>query len=186
MGALEASEIRVGTVLKIGNSYCTVLTQEIRGTGKMSKKVQLGLRNLEDGNFSEKSFNAGEKVEDVDVMHVKLQYLYKDGEQFVFMNQETYEQFPLSSKAIGKQAVLLKENMEINSLYIGDKPVSLEFPRTVDMKVITTPQGSGSDGNYKEAELENGILVRVPQFIKQDEMIRINTADFTYAERVAK
>ncbi len=186
MGTKEASEIRVGDVLKIGNTACTVLTQEIRGTGKSSKKVQLGLRNLEDGNFSEKSFGAGEKVEDVDIQHIKLQYLYKDGEQYVFMNQETYEQFPLSSKQIGKQVVLLQENMEINSVCIDDRPVSLEFPRTVDFVVVTTPQGSASDANFKEAELENGSLVKIPQFVKQGEKVRLNTSDFSYLERVGK
>ena len=186
MGTKEASEIRVGDVLKIGNAACTVLTQEIRGTGKSSKKVQLGLRNLEDGNFSEKSFGSTEKVEDINVQHVKLQYLYKEGEAFIFMNQETYDQFPLSSKAIGKQVVLLKENMEISAVCIDDRPVSLEFPRTVEFTVVTTPQGSAGDSNFKEAELENGLLVKIPQFVKQGEKVRLNTSDFSYLERVEK
>lgn len=186
MGTKEATEIRVGNVLKIGNSICTVLSQEVRGTGKSGKTVQLGLRNLEDGNFSEKSFRAQEKVEDVEVQRVKLQYLYKDGDEFMFMNQQTFEQFPLSRKAIGKQVVLLKENMEIGSLCIDERPVSLEFPRTVELKVSSTPPGTkgGGDANYKEAELENGLTVMVPQFVKEGESVRLNTDDFSYLERV--
>ena len=186
MGTKEATDIRVGNVLKIGNAVCKVLTQEVRGTGKSGKTVQVGLKNLEDGNFSEKSFRAQEKVEDVEVQHVKLQYLYKDGEEFVFMNQLTYEQFPLSAKVIGKQTILLKENMEINSLCIGDRPVSLEFPRAVELKVTSTPPGTkgGGDSNYKEAELENGLTVMVPQFVKEGESVRVNTEDLSYLERV--
>ena len=186
MGTKEATEIRVGNVLKIGNAACKVLSQEIRGTGKVGKTVQLELKNLEDGAFSEKSFRAAEKVEDIEVRNVKIQYLYKDGAQFVFMNEENYEQFPLSEKAIGKQVALLKENMTINSICIDERPVSLEFPRYVELKVMSTPPGTkGSDSNYKEAELDNGLTVMVPQFIKEGDVVRLDTELFTYMERVA-
>jgi elongation factor P len=116
---------------------------------------------------------------------VKLQYLYKDGSDFYFMNEQNYEQFPISEKVIGKQAVLLKENMTINSLCIDDRPVSLEFPRFVELKVMSTPPGTkGNDSNYKEAELENGLVVMVPQFIKEGEIVRLDTETFAYLERV--
>ncbi len=185
MGTKEAADIRVGNVLNIGGAPCKVLSQEVRGSGKSGKTVQLSLKNLMDGNFSEKSYRSEEKVEDIEVKHVKLQYLYKDGAEFVFMNEQNYEQFPLSEKAIGKQSALLKENMTINSLCIEDRPVSLEFPRFVELKVTSTPQGTkGNDTNYKEAELENGLAVMVPQFIKEGDSIRLDTEHFTYMERV--
>lgn len=185
MGTKEASDIRVGNVIKISNAPCKVLSQEMRGSGKSGKTVQLTLKNLEDGNFSEKSYRAEEKVEDIEVKHVKLQYLYKDGSDFIFMNEQNYEQFPISEKSIGKQAVLLKENMTINSLCIDDRPVSLEFPRFVELQVTSTPPGTkGSDTNYKEAELDNGMTVMVPQFVKESEFVRVDTETFAYLERV--
>lgn len=185
MGTKEAADIRVGNVLKIGNAPCKVLSQEVRGSGKSGKVVQLSLKNLYDGNFSEKSYRSEEKVEDIEVKHVKIQYLYKDGDAFIFMNEQNYEQFPLSEKAIGKQAALLKENMSINSLCIDDRPVSLEFPKLVELKVMSTPQGTkGNDSNYKEAELENGLIVMVPQFLKDGDSIRLDTDSFAYVERV--
>ena len=155
------------------------------GSGKSGKTVQLELKNLNDGNFIEKSFRSEEKLEDIEVKHVKIQYLYKDGDAFVFMNEQNYEQFPLLGKAIGKQAALLKENMSINSLCIDDRPVSLEFPKFVELKVTSTPQGTkGNDSNYKEAELENGLIAMVPQFVKDGDSIRLDTDHFTYLERV--
>lgn len=185
MGTKEAADIRVGNVLKIGNAPCKVLSQEVRGSGKSGKVVQLSLKNLYDGNFSEKSYRSEEKIEDIEVKHVKIQYLYKDGDAFVFMNEQNYEQFPISEKTIGKQAALLKENMSINSLCIEDRPVSLEFPKLVELKVLSTPQGTkGNDSNYKEAELENGLMVMVPQFVKDGDSIRLDTDHFTYVERV--
>lgn len=185
MGTKEAADIRVGNVLKIGNAPCKVLSQEVRGSGKSGKVVQLSLKNLLDGNFSEKSYRSEEKVEDIEAKHVKLQYLYKDGADFIFMNEQNYEQFPISEKAIGKQTALLKENMIINSLCIDDRPLSLEFPRFVELKVVRTPQGTkGNDSNYKEAELENGLTVMVPQFIKENDAIRLDTETFAYIERV--
>lgn len=185
MGTKEAADIRVGNVLKVGNAPCKVISQEVRGSGKSGKTVQLSLKNLYDGNFSEKSYRSEEKVEDIEVKHVKIQYLYKDGDSFIFMNEQNYEQFPISEKAIGKQASLLKENMSINSLCIDDRPVSLEFPKLVELKVMSTPQGTkGNDSNYKEAELENGLIVMVPQFLKDGDSIRLDTDSFTYVERV--
>lgn len=185
MGTKEAADIREGNVLKIGNAPWKVLSQEVRGSGKSGKTVQLTLKNLEDGNFSEKSYRSEEKVEDIEVKHVKLQYLYKDGNEYVFMNEQNYEQFPLLEKAIGKQVALLKENMIINSLCIDDRPVSLEFPRYVEAKVTSTPPGTkGNDSNFKEAELDNGLTVMVPQFVKEGESVRVDSETFAYLERV--
>jgi elongation factor P len=184
MGTREASEIRVGNVIKIDGNICKVIAQEIRGTGKSGKTVQLKLKGLLDGRFIEKSFRTEEKAEAVDVQHATLQYLYKDGESFVFMNNETYEQFPLSAKAIGKQEIFLKENAEVKALCIDDKPVSIEFPKIVELKVVSAPPAVQSDGNFKEVELENGLKILAPQFVKEGDSLRIDSEDFTYLERV--
>jgi elongation factor P len=186
MGAKDATEIRVGNVLKIGDALCKVIGQEMRGTGKSGKTVQLKLKSLTDGRFMEKSFRAEDRAEEVEVQHAKLQYLYRDGDQLFFMNQQNYEQHQLSVKAIGKQEILLKENMEVEALCVDDQPLTLEFPKTVEFKVTSAAPGvkGGGDSTYKEVRLENGLTILGPQFLKEGDFVRLNTDDFSYLERV--
>lgn len=186
METKTATEVRVGNVLKVDGVAAKVIFQEIRGTGKFGKTVHLRLKGLADGRLIEKSVRAEEKLEDVETHVVALQYLYRDGENFVFMNNETYEQFPLPAKAIGKQEAFLKENAEVKAICIGEKPAALDFPKTAELKVVTTPPGvkGQADTTFKEAELENGLKVLVPQFVKAGEVVRVNTEDFSYVDRV--
>lgn len=183
---LVATEIRTGNVLKIDGKSCKVLAQEIRGTGKFGKTVHLKLKGIEDGHILEKSFRAEEKVENVEVHPIKLQYLYRDGEALVFMSNDNYEQHSISAKAVGKQGIFLKENMEITILFEGEKPVSVDFPKFVDLKVAMAPPGikGGQDSTYKEIELENGLKILAPQFIKEGETVRVNVEDLSYMERL--
>ena len=182
-----ASDIRVGNVIRVDGKLCKVLTQEIRGTGKFGKSAMLKLKSLEDGHVIEKNFKADEKVENVDVHFVKMQYLYREGDQFIFMNMENYEQFPIFAKAVGKHEVFLKENEVIEVLFGEGKALSIVFPKIVELKVVNTPPGvkGQTDTTYKEAELENGLKVLVPQFVSAGETIRVNTDDLSYLDRVS-
>lgn len=182
-----ASDIRVGNVLKLDGKLYKVLTQEIRGTGKFGKSAMLKLRSLEDSHVIEKKLSADEKVEDVNVRYVKMQYLYREGDKFIFMNMEDYEQFPVSAKAVGKHEVFLKENEVIEVLFGEGKALSVSFPKIVELKVVNTPPGvkGQSDSTYKEAELENGLKILVPQFISTGETIRVNTDDLSYLDRIS-
>lgn len=183
-----ASDIRVGAILKIDNQFCKVLTQEVKGTGKFGKTIHAKLKNLEDGHVKEKSWRAEEAVEKVEGHRVKMQYSYKDGDQFIFMNMETFEQFPVNADTIGKQEIFLKENMEIDVEFVEEKPVHVAFPATAELKVSSAPPGTkgGSDSTYKEVELENGLKVLTPQFIKEGDSIHIDTNTFDYLDRVSK
>lgn len=187
MAVKDATEIRIGNVLKVEGVICKVLSQEIRGTGKFGKTVHLKLKSLTDSRFMEKSLRAEERVEEVEVRHVKLQYLYRDGGQFVFMNNETYEQYPLSSGVLGRQGIFLKENAEVNAIFIAERPVTIEFPKAVELKVLSAPAGvrGQADTTYKEVGLENGLKILAPQFIKEGEVVRVNTEDLSYLERVS-
>lgn len=182
-----ASDIRVGHVIRVDGKLCKVLTQEIRGTGKFGKSAQLKLKSLEDGHVIEKSFKADEKAEDVDVHVVKMQYLYREGDRFIFMNMENYEQFSIPAKAVGRHEVFLKENEIIEVLFGEGKALSIAFPKIVELKVTSTPPGvkGQSDTTFKEAELENGLKILVPQFISEGEKIRVHTDDLSYLERVS-
>ena len=180
-----ASDIRVGNVIRIDGKLCKVLTQEIRGTGKFGKSAMLKLRSLEEGNVIEKKIPADSNVEEVDTHIVKMQYLYRENDQFMFMNMENYEQFALSAKSVGKHEVFLRENEVIEVLFGEGKVLSIAFPKIVELKVVSTPKGLGSDANFKEAELENGLMVLVPQFVSEGETIRLNTDDLSYLDRVS-
>ncbi|MBI4115294.1 MAG: elongation factor P [Candidatus Omnitrophica bacterium] len=186
MGMKDAMDIRAGHVLKIDGAACKVISHEIRGTGKFGKTIHLRLKRLTDSHLLEKSVKAEERVEDVETRHVKLQYLYRDGDRFMFMNNETYEEVALPAQAIGKQETFLKENTEVDAIYSGDKPITLEFPKTVELRVVRTAPGvkGQADTTYKEAELENGLKILVPQFIKEEEVVRVNTDDLSYIDRV--
>lgn len=183
---IDATSIRVGNVIKVDGKLLKIVTQEVRGTGKFGKTVHCKLKSLEDGNVSEKSFRAEDKIEDVLVHSTKMQYLYREGDQFVFMNMETYEQHTIPAKAVGRHEAFLKENEMIDVLFGENKILSIAFPKIVELKVVNTPPGvkGQSDTTYKEAELENGIKVLVPQFIREGEKIRLNTEDLSYLERV--
>lgn len=182
----NATDLRVGNMLRIEGRFCRVTHQELKGTGKFGKTVHLKLKSLEDGHTLEKSFRAEEKVEDVDAHRVKMQYLYKDGTQYMFMSMENYEQFAIPEKSVGAQSVFLKENMEIDVEFAEGQPLAIDFPKIAELQVVSTPapQKGGNDSTFKEAELENGLKVLVPQFVKQGESVRINTEDFSYLDRV--
>lgn len=182
----NAMEIRAGNIIRVEGKTCKVLSQEIRGTGQFGKTIHLKVMRFEDGHLLEKSIRAEDKVEDVELHRVKMQYLYKDGAQFVFMNMENFEQYPIASTVVGKQEVFLKENTEIDVLFEGDKALSIDFPKVMEFKVTRTapPIKGVRDTTYKEAELENGLKLLVPQFVKEGEMVRVNVDDLSYRDRV--
>ena len=186
MGVREATEIRLGNVIRIDGAPCKVISHEIRGTGKFGRTVHLKLKSLGDSHLIEKSLHGDEKVEEVEIRHVKLQYLYKDSDRFVFMNNETFEEVPIPVKAIGKQEIFLKENSEVTAIYVGEKPLTVDFPKTAELKVVSAPPGvkGQADTTYKEVELENGLKILVPQFVKEGEVVRVNSEDFSYLDRV--
>lgn len=182
----DATDLRVGNVVKIDGVIVKVLFHEIRGTGKFGKTVHLKAKSLTDGHVLEKSLRAEERLEEVEVTRARLQYLYKDGDQLILMDNENYEQFPISARAIGKQEIFLKENSEVHAIFIAGKPVTLEFPKVVELKVVSAPPGvrGQADTTYKEVELENGLKILAPQFIKEGETVRVSTDELSYLDRV--
>lgn len=183
---IEASEIRVGHFILLDAKIYRVLTQEIKGTGKFGKTIHMKLKCEEDGNTLEKSVRAEDKIEDVDVRKVRMQYLYKEQDAFIFMNTENYDQLPVPANRVGKREVFLKENTEIDVLFAGDKVLNIDFPTAVELKVTTAPPGvkGQTDTTYKEVELENGLKILVPQFVKEGEVVRVNVDELSYIDRV--
>lgn len=182
---ISVTELRAGTVFTEQGKFFLVLTYEhikvARGSGTIRVKVQ----NLENGANIDKTFPTGAKVEDVNVERKKVQYLYTDSQVHV-MDNETYDQFAIDTKLVSDVFKYLKEGMEIVLFSVEEKPLYIEIPKIVDYKITQTggaARGNTVGASYKDAVLENGLVVKVPLFIKNGEVVRIDTRSGTYVER---
>src|SRR5699024_4882358 len=143
-------------------------------------------RNLESGGTVERSFNSGEKLQDIFIDYRNLQYLYNDGETFTFMDTETYEQPTLTAAQMGDAAQWLKEHIEVAVDYYQDRPLKVTLPNTVELKIVQTDPGVKGDtvsGGSKPAVLESGATVNIPLFVEEGEVIRVDTRTGEYLGR---
>lgn len=182
---ISVTELRAGTVFTENNQYLLVLSYEhikvARGSGTVKVKVQ----NLETGANTEKSFQTGARVQDVSVTRKKVQYLYTD-DKLHLMDMETYDQFSLDRKLVLDIAKFLKEGMEITLFSVEERPLYVEIPKIVDYKIVQTggaARGNTVGASYKDAVVENGLVVKVPLFMKNGEVIRVDTRSGEYVER---
>ena len=153
--------------------------------GRGGAKVVAKFKNLETGSTVERSFNSGEKLEDIYVETKDLQYLYPEGDELVLMDLETYEQFHVS-RSISDAAKFLKEGMSLVGEMYNGRPLSITPPFTVELKVTETPPGVKGDtvsGAYKPATLETGAVVQVPLFVDEGQVIKVDTRTGEYIGR---
>lgn len=182
---ISVTDLRSGVVFEEQGKFFLVMTYEhikvARGTGTIRVKVQ----NLESGANIDKTFSTGARVVDVVVDRKKVQYLYKDSLVHV-MDMESYDQFPVELKLVADIAKYLKEGMEIILFSVDEKPLYVEIPKIVDYTVTQTggsARGNTVGASYKDAVMENGLTVKVPLFIKNGEVIRVDTRSGDYVER---
>lgn len=182
---ISVTDLRSGVVFEEQGKYFLVLSYEHIKVARGSGTIKVRIQNLESGANIDKSFQTGARVQDVSVDRKKVQYLYSDDKIHV-MDMQTYEQFELDRKLAEGMAKYLKEGMEITLFSVGDKPLYLEIPKIVDYKVNQTggsARGNTVGASYKDAALENGLVVKVPLFIKNGEVIRVDTRSGDYVER---
>lgn len=182
-----ASEIRDGVTLKFGNELFKVITAEHKaGTAKMGSVVHLKLQNINTRTMTEKRLHSEEKIEDIILEKVNAEYSYQDGENFYFLHPETYEQIGIEKGKIGNFDQFLVPGKILKIEFYEGLPIDVIVPKTVDLKVTFTSPGikGETDATYKSAELENGIEIMVPQFIKTDDIVRIDVETGKYLERV--
>ena len=168
-----------------GQVYQVVEFQHVK-PGKGAAFVRTKYKNVKTGSVVERSFNPNEKFEQAQLERRDMQYLYNDGELYYFMDQETYDQTPISSDKIGDGIRFLKEEMICKILSYKGEIFSVELPITVELKIIECEPGVKGDtatNVTKYATLETGATVKVPLFINQDEMIRVDTRTGEYLER---
>jgi elongation factor P len=185
--AVDTSQFRNGLKIEIdGEPFVITYFQHVK-PGKGGAFVRTKIKNLRSGRVLDKTFRSGEKVGEADIDEKRMQFLYHDGEQLVFMDQETYDQIPFSTEQIGDAIKYLKENLDVDVMFWKGKPINIELPAFIEASVSQCDPGLKGDtasGATKPATLETGAVVQVPLFIKEGEMIRVDTRSGEYVERV--
>ncbi len=184
---MDISDIKLGSILLFQNEPMQVIWHNRMRTAQRKPVMQTKLRNVISGKVIEYSFKFGEKVTEADVSRERANFLYADTEGTHFMNNETFETVDFPKEATEEQELFLKEGTEVQILRFNGKPVSIELPIKVELKVIESPPNvtGNSGGNVtKPVKLETGLMVNAPMFIKEGETIRVDTRDGEYVERV--
>jgi elongation factor P len=184
--SIPATQMRPGMIIKHNGELHSVFKVEHRTPGNLRAFIQAKLRNLRTGAMFEHRFRSPDPIEKVAVDEIKMEYLYHDGDNYHFMNQDNYEQIALSAEVLGDAVDYLTANMQISIEFFDGKPVGVELPQTVDLKVVETEPGIKSataSSVTKPAKTETGLIVQVPPFINEGETIRVDTAEGAYLSR---
>ena len=183
---ISVNEFKNGLTIEVDGELWRVVEFQHVKPGKGSAFVRSKLKNLRTGAVQEKTFRAGEKVNQAQIDRKKMQYLYADGDNYVFMDTETYEQLELPGARIQDELKYLKENMVVSIIMFGTETLGVELPNTVDLEVKETEpgiKGDTSSGGSKPATMETGLVVQVPFFVSEGDVLTINTSDGTYISR---
>ena len=183
----DTSDFRNGLIIKFKNDLYTITEFQHVKPGKGGAFVRSKLKNLKTGRVIDNTFRAGEGVEVIRVERRKYQYLYRDGDFLVCMDNETYEQINIPIEYIGDSLQFLKESTEIEILFNGSGIVSIDIPIFVNLEVVETEPGFRGDtatGANKPAKLETGASINVPLFINQGDILKVDTRTASYVERV--
>lgn len=185
--ALSITSLKKGTVFQLEGVPYRVIEYSQKVLGRGGSIVNVRIKSLLDGRVLDKTFKGNEQIDSADVANQNVQYLYTDGSMFYFMNEDTYEQFEISADIIGDQSGYLKEGDRVQAQLFEGKVINVELPKNVPLKVIYTEnvvKGDTTSSVLKDATLETGIAVKVPAFIKQGDVISIDTSSGEYRERV--
>ena len=183
---ISATQLRPGMVIKFNNDLYSVFSMVHRTPGNLRGFVQVKMRNLRSGSMGEHRFSSEDRVERAVLEEHEMEYLYDDGEYYYFMNTENFEQMHLTRDILGDGVNYLIPQLKVNVEFYEGKPMSVELPPTVNLKVVETEpglKGATVSNVTKPAKLETGLVVQVPPFINEGEMIRVSTAEGTYQER---
>jgi len=185
---INATQIRRGIIIKVEGELYKVLETTHITPGKGQALMQTKLRKLKDQSLRDYRFRSKDKVEQPYLETIETEYLYQEGDAYIFMNLENYEQIRLSSEIIGSAVYYLIPNIVFSIEMYEGKPVGITPPLFIDLKVINTApylKGATQSASNKPATLETGITINVPQFIKEGDSVRIDTREDKYLERVS-
>jgi elongation factor P len=184
---ISTAEFRNGAKIEIdGEPFVIVEFQHVK-PGKGGAFVRTKLKSMKTGNVIDRTYRSGEKLETPNIEEKNMQFLYATGDEYFFMDNETYEQSSLTAKQMGDNKNWLKENMVVQVLYHNGNPINVEVPMFVELKVVRTDPGVKGDtaaGGTKPATLETGAVVKVPLYLEEGEVIKVDTRTGEYLERV--
>jgi elongation factor P len=183
----DTSDIRNGLIMNMDGAYWLILEFLHVKPGKGGAFIRTKIKNLVTGQVKDLTFRSGEKINEVRVVRQPFQFLYASGGLYHMMDRNTYEQIELPEALIGESKDYLKENMNLDILMDGDKPLMIELPNFVEMVVTKAEPGFRGDtarGGSKPATLESGLVVQVPLFVNEGDRVRVDTRTGEYVTRV--
>ncbi len=184
---IDANELRKGTTFLLDGELFEVLEYQHYKPGRGNAIIRTKIRNMRSGATIPKNFLDGHRFEEADVERVTAQYLYNDGENYYFMNTETYEQSHIRASLLGEKTGFLKDSMEIALTLYGNEVLGVELPLTVELEVVDAEMaviGDTATGATKTVTCETGLEVQVPMFVNVGDAIRVDTAKGAYLTRV--
>ena len=173
--------------MKISGQVSVILNTEHVKPGKGPAYVQVKLKNIESGSVVEKRLRSVEDVDQLNLDRRPMEFLYRDGSGYVFMDGESFDQVTVPDDLVGSSMGFVKENSEITIMFCEERAIAIELPKTVDLTIADTPPGiknATATNQLKEATLETGLKTKVPPFINIGDIVRISTVDGTYNQRV--
>lgn len=184
---IDVNDLRKGVIFEYDNSLFRVLEYTHHKPGRGNAIIRIKARNIRTGSTIEKTFNSGDRVQDIRLDYHNVQYLYNDGDSYYFMDAETFEQPAIPASLVGSYAGFLKEGMEVKLTFFNSEPLDIELPTSVDLKVVQAEvavRGDTATGVTKKVVTETGAAVDVPIFVKEGDTIRVDTRTGEYVTRV--
>ena len=186
MATIQATRLKKGMLVKMDQDLFRVLELQHVTPGNLRGFVRVKLRNIRSGTLADQKLRSEDSIERATLDEREMQYLYQDGDDYYFMDTSSYEQIHISSEALGESVNYLKSEMTITVEFYGTEPVGIELPQTVDLKVVDTVpgiKGATASNQIKPATTETGLVVSVPPFINNGDMIRVSTETGEYLAR---
>ena len=183
------NQFRKGLKVEIDGTPYEIIDFQHVSPGKGRAFTRTKLKNMLNQNVTEKTITSGDKLEQANTEEKEMQFLYKDMEGYNFMNQANYEQIALSQEQLGTNKDFLQENLVIKVMYFNERPIGVELPTFVVLKIVETDpafRGDTVTGAFKPAKLETGASVQVPFHLKEGDMIKVDTRDHSYVEKASK
>ena len=187
MSSIQATRMRKGMLVKIDNDLFRVLELQHVTPGNLRGFVRAKFRNIRSGTLSDQKLRSEDFVERATLDEKNMQYMYSSGDDYYFMDTETYEQVHISGEALGDSVNYLIPEMVIQVEFYGEEPVGIELPQTVVLQVTDTEpglRGATASSSYKQAKTETGLVVQVPIFVETGDTIRVDTRNGEYQTRV--
>ena len=186
MATIQATRVKKGMLVKMGEDLFRILDFQHVTPGNLRGFVRVKLRNIRNGALADQKLRSEDMIERATLDEREMQYLYKDGDNYYFMDTTSYEQVHISSEALGESVNYLKAEMLILVEFYGTEPVGIELPPAVDLKVLDTVpgiKGATASNQVKPATLETGLVVQVPPFVNTGDIVRVSTDSGEYLSR---